>query len=166
MGSLGLTWTQIDSLGLIWTHLDNWTHLDSLGLTWTHLDSLGLTWTHLDSLGLTWIHLDSLGLTDHDEVSERMARLAFLGKTLGIPVHRQWMATGRLLTEILKLANSLWVSQIIASDEISSQLKRITGQRKRPRRLNTLTQSTGGFAFPQKHPQIAANGIYPIEAYC
>ncbi len=104
--------------------------------------------------------------TDHDEVSERMARLAFLGKTLGIPVHRQWMATGRLLTEILKLANSLWVSQIIASDEISSQLKRITGQRKRPRRLNTLTQSTGGFAFPQKHPQIAANGIYPIEAYC
>ncbi len=53
--------------------------------------------------------------TDHDEVSERMARLAFLGKTLGIPVHRQWMATGRLLTEILKLANSLWVSQIIVS---------------------------------------------------
>jgi len=35
----------------------------SLGLTWSCLDSLlGPTWTPLGTLGLIWIHLDPLGL--------------------------------------------------------------------------------------------------------
>ena len=69
-----------------------------------------------------YFHIPSMISLAEEFEREAKGILKNLGDTLGVPAENQWIATGRIRPETLKLAATLGVDFILASSEVHQEL--------------------------------------------
>lgn len=80
----------------------------------------------IPSLPTCYFNIPSTVLLAERYYSEAETRLTTVGNTLGITKNNQWLVTGRIKNEVLRLASSLGVDFILASSTTIPELHKST----------------------------------------
>jgi hypothetical protein len=102
--------------------------------------SIKLSLVHvIPSLPTCYFNIPSTVLLAERYYDEAEKSLTSIGNELGIEKKDQWLITGRIKNEVLRLANKLGAQFILASSDNISKLHKVTSSKKEPNL--TLIQS-------------------------
>jgi hypothetical protein len=75
-------------------------------------------------LPMCYFNMPSMGLLIEQYYAEAKYSISHVGKHLNIAKKDQWLITGKIRTEVLRLANKVGSSLILASEKQSDDLRR------------------------------------------
>lgn len=88
-------------------------------------DDIKLSLVHvIPRLPTCYFNIPSMGMLIEKYYDEAKKSLSEVGKHLGIAKNDQWLISGKIRTEVLRLANKLGSSFILASAQQISELQR------------------------------------------
>ena len=77
-----------------------------------------------------YLHVPSMVAVSEDFEEEAKESLQQVGQQLDIPAQHQWIATGRIRQETLKIAATLGVDYILSSQKVSKELHNVFSIKK------------------------------------